>query len=149
MRLNKTGVSRLAVGVLLALALSACYNRGTSPDAMFPIKSGEVWQAKIITSYKTITTEFQLDGPPYYDKDSQEAEAFLSNNGELVGKGYANLDYNLFRINFSLASESNAYLACQVFYAERLERITVGFSFFTYQGTSQSLKDGCTLTRLR
>lgn len=154
MKLEKTGgatmVWRLLLGSALALVLSSCYNRGTSPASVFPIKSGERWEASITIGDRALTTEFELKGAPARENYSENVGAdFRTTNGIKRGRGYVMYSSNLFLTYFWLSDDQYDFVGCQVQYGQALERQTVGFSRFVYQGTSQTLKDGCTLTRIR
>jgi hypothetical protein len=143
-------VSRLVLGAVLAFMLSACYNRGASATSVFPIKSGERWEASITIGDRTITTEFELESAPIRESYSEDVSAeFRTTNGIKRGSGYVMYTSNLFLTYFWLSDSQYDFVGCQVQYGQALERRTVGFSSFVYQGTSQTRKDGCILTRLR
>jgi hypothetical protein len=135
---------------VLAFVITACFNRGTSTTSMFPIKSGELWEAQIIAGNKTILTEFRLDGAPAIDSDTKNLQAnFTTTNGVKRGSGQVLLASNLFISYFWLSDNKYDFVSCQVQYAENLEPITRGYSFFVLDGTSRSLENGCTLRRLQ
>ena len=143
-------VSRLLLGTVLALVLTSCYNRGTDTTSVFPIKRGELWEASISTGDAAFKTEFELRGAPYREDGTENFSAdFRTTNGTKRGSGHVLYRSNLFLTYFWLSDNQYDFVGCQVQYGQALERQTVGFSSSKFQGTSQTLKDGCTLTRLR
>ncbi len=95
-------------------------------------------------------TQFELRSAPTRKNDTENISAgFRTTNGIKRGSGYVLAKSNLFTVYFWFSDDPYNFASCQVQYGQALERRTVGFSSFVYQGTSQTLKDGCTLTRLR
>ncbi len=130
------------------VSMTACYNRGTTSASMFPIKSGELWEAQLTTAKGMITTNFQLKGAPTSDSSGVEGH-FSTTNGVRRGLGEVLLSSNLFLTYFWLSDEKYDFVSCEVHYAENLEQTTTGFAGFIADGTSRTLKDGCTLKRIR
>jgi hypothetical protein len=138
----------ILLGFILVIAMSSCFNRGTTPSSMFPIKSGEVWEAQITTGNGVVRTNFRLESAPVYDGYASVSAPFATTNGVHRGEGTVLLESNLFSAYFWLSNERFDFVSCQVYYAEGLETITRGYSGFVFEGTSRTLKDGCVLKRM-